>query len=235
MHIFYCENINQETIFLDETESKHAAQVLRLRNNDAVAVIDGKGKFCNATIINSNSKKCELKIENCKADFQKRSYHLHIAIAPTKQMERFEWFIEKAVELGVDEITPLICHDSVRTHLRMDRLQKVILSAVKQSVQAYIPQINEAVALDKFIAKTTGSLKLMAHCAGSNKKSIQEIVSENQNTMILIGPEGDFTSNEISLALQHNFTPVSLGKSRLRTETAGVYACSVMRSINEKN
>lgn len=234
MHIFYCPNLEAENVLLGEEESKHAVQVLRLRNNDAVQVIDGKGKFCNAIVINAHSKKCELRIENCKTDFQKRSYYFHIAIAPTKQMERFEWFIEKAVELGIDEITPILCHDSVRTNLRMDRLQKVILSAVKQSVKAYLPALNEPITFNDLIKKECDAIKLIAHCDEGNKKMMQDMISKNQNTLLLIGPEGDFTPIEISLALQNNFEAVSLGNTRLRTETAGMYACSLMRMMNDK-
>ncbi|MEO8146696.1 MAG: 16S rRNA (uracil(1498)-N(3))-methyltransferase [Bacteroidia bacterium] len=232
MHIFFCENLDSETALLSEEESKHAIQVLRLRNNDAVHVIDGKGKFCDAIILDAHSKKCELKIENCKIDFQKHNYHFHIAIAPTKQMERYEWFIEKAVELGVDEITPLLCHDSVRTNLRIDRLQKVILSAVKQSIQAHLPKLNEAISFNDFAKKEFETIKMIAHCDEGNKKMMQDVIIKKQNALLLIGPEGDFTPNEISLALQNNFEAVSLGETRLRTETAGVYACSVMRMIN---
>jgi 16S rRNA (uracil1498-N3)-methyltransferase len=232
MHIFFCENLNSTTARLSPDESKHAIKVLRLRVGDHVKVTDGKGKFCNAIVLNSNAESCELNIENCITDFQKRNYHFHIAIAPTKQMERFEWFIEKAVELGIDEITPLICHDSVRTHLRADRLQKIISAAVKQSIQAYITQLNDAITINEFVKIKTDAVKMIAHCAEGNKKLMHEIITKNQNGILLIGPEGDFTANEISLALQNNFQPVSLGDSRLRTETAGVYACSIMRMIN---
>lgn len=232
MHIFYCENLNHNTALLNEEESKHVAQVLRLRVGDAVQVIDGKGKFCEAKITIAHSKKCELELINCIADYQSRNYKLHIAIAPTKQMERFEWFLEKAVELGVDEITPLICHDSVRTVIRKDRLEKIILSAVKQSVQAYIPVLNDATPFNIFIAKNQDAIKMIAHCDEGNKQPAQNVITKNKNAVMLIGPEGDFAGDEILAALKNNFIPVTLGETRLRTETAGVYACSLLRVMN---
>lgn len=232
MAIFFCENISASSAVLNEEESKHAVQVLRMAVGSAIEVIDGKGIFCNAVIKVAHHKKCELEITQRFLDFQKRNYHLHIAIAPTKQMERLEWFLEKAVELGVDEITPLICKNSVRTNLRYDRLEKIILSAVKQSKQAYLPILNQAVPIEQFLRTKYDANKVIAYCETGTERTLQSTVSRNQSVIVLIGPEGDFTPAEIKFAFEQNFIPVSLGETRLRTETAGVYACSVLRILN---
>lgn len=232
MAIFFCENLSASSAMLNEEESKHAVQVLRMADGNPVEVIDGKGIFCNAVIKVAHHKRCELEITQRFIDFQKRDYHLHIAIAPTKQMERFEWFLEKAVELGVDEITPLICKNSVRTNLRPDRLEKIILSAVKQSKQAYLPVLNQSVPIEQFLKTKFDATKVIAYCETGTETTLQSSVSKNQSVIVLIGPEGDFTPVEIKLAFEQNYLPVSLGETRLRTETAGVYACSVLRILN---
>ncbi len=232
MHLFICETINKEQVLLSAEESQHAIKALRLRAGDSIAVTDGKGTMGYGVLLNTDLKGCLIKIENSVNNYQKRNYHLHIAIAPTRQTDRFEWFLEKAVELGIDEITPLICHESVRTRLRNERLQKIIESAVKQSVQAYMPKLNESIAVNKLASETIDGLKLVAHCADGIKLEMANFVKKEQKVLILIGPEGDFTKDEIKLLLNNNFKAVSLGQSRLRTETAGVYACSIMRTIN---
>ena len=232
MAIFFCDNLNANAIFLNEDESKHAVQVLRLTVGSSVDVIDGKGVFCSAVIKAAYPKKCELEITKRFNDFHKRNYHLHIAIAPTKQMERFEWFLEKAAELGVDEITPLVCKNSVRSNMRQDRLEKIILAAVKQSKQAYLPILHQLISIEQFLKTTFGANKVIAYCETGTETTLQSSVSKNQPVLVLIGPEGDFTPDEIKLALEQKFVPVSLGETRLRTETAGVYACSVLRVLN---
>lgn len=232
MAIFYCENLDTDSALLNEEESKHAVQVLRLAVGSRVEVIDGKGTFCYAVIKVAHHKKCELQIVERIQNFQNRNYQLHIAIAPTKQMERFEWFLEKAVELGINEITPLICKNSVRSNMRMDRLEKIILSAVKQSKQAYLPILNSVIDFEQFLKENRDADKVIAYCETGKEDSLQLLISKNKSVVVLIGPEGDFTPTEVELAISLNYIPVSLGETRLRTETAGVYACSVLRILN---
>lgn len=225
MHLFYTPDINGTEYFLNEEETKHCVKVLRLKENDFIYLVDGNGGFYKAAISAISAKKCLLRIEETQKDFGKRKYRIHIAIAPTKNMDRMEWFIEKATEIGIDEITPIICQRSERRIIKTERLEKIAISAMKQSIKAYLPKINDAENYTKFLNKHSASLKCIAHCFPENKQELKSIIKSANDLMILIGPEGDFTSQEIQLALKHNYIPVSLGESRLRTETAGIVAC----------
>lgn len=234
MQLFYNAEIkNTDTFFqFDKEESKHIIKVLRKKGGDIIFITDGKGNLFHAEITLESEKKCEVKI--IKIDvFESKNYHLHIAIAPTKINDRLEWFLEKATEIGIDEISPIICDHSERKTFKIDRAVKIIQGAMKQSNQFYLPQINEPISFNDFIKKETNSTKFIAHCEEHKKDLFKNSFQANQNILILIGPEGDFSTKEIEIALKNNFIPVSLGNTRLRTETAGVVACHTVALINE--
>lgn len=233
MHLFYTPDLSGELYYLNETESKHCIRVLRLSTNDHIQLIDGNGGFFTAKIIDPNPKKCKVEIIETKKEYGKRNHYLHLAIAPTKNMDRFEWFLEKATEIGIDEITPLLCEHSERKILKSDRLEKVIISAVKQSIKAYKPRLNEIIPIKDFLSQKFEAEKYIAHCEEDEKVQLKNIYKKGQNSIILIGPEGDFSTTEIELAKKNNFQDISLGESRLRTETAGVVACHTINLLNE--
>lgn len=210
---------------LNEEESKHCVRVLRLRKGNQINLVDGAGGFYLAEITDEHPKKTQLSIIKKQTDYQKRDHYLHIAIAPTKNMDRMEWFLEKATEIGIDEITPIICERSERKEIKTERLEKIAISAMKQSLKAYLPKINEAVKLNTFLKNRESKHKYVAHCIPSQKKDIVENFKKNEDYLILIGPEGDFSDEEVNLALQNNFLPITLGSSRLRTETAALQVC----------
>lgn len=231
MHLFYTPDINGNDYELNEEESRHCVKVLRLQTNDLIFLIDGKGGFYKARIIHSNPKKTVLAIEEYLKEYGKRNHFLHIAMAPTKNIERFEWFLEKATEIGIDEITPLICERSERREAKTARLNKIITSAVKQSIKAYHPVLNEPVKYKQFINKAEGQ-KFIAHCMEGEKFSLKQCLVPESRYTVLIGPEGDFTPGELQDALGSGFHPISLGNSRLRTETAGLEACFEVNFLN---
>ncbi len=233
MHLFYTSDITDKLYILNEIESKHCIRVLRLNINDTIQLIDGKGGFYTAKIIDPNPKKCSIEIIETMQHYGKRNHYLHIAIAPTKSIDRFEWFLEKATEIGIDEITPIICERSERKTIKPERLEKIIISAIKQSIKAYKPKINKLTKYKNFVTQNSDSVKYIAHCEKSNKLHLKNSYKKGQNTTILIGPEGDFSPEEITLAIQNNYTEISLGNSRLRTETAGVVACHTINLIND--
>ncbi|CAI8223321.1 MAG: Ribosomal RNA small subunit methyltransferase E [Cryomorphaceae bacterium] len=229
MQLFYLENPKDE-IILSAEESKHATKVLRKKEGDILNFTDGKGAFYKAEIIVADSRKCRLKVVSTEQKEKQHNYHLHIAIAPTKNMDRFEWFLEKATEIGIDEITPIICTHSERKKIKTERCNRILLSAMKQSLKFHVPKLNEAMSLSDFIKQDYKGTKYIAHCEDGEKKELKR-VNKTEKTIILIGPEGDFSPKEIELALQNQFKAVSLGTSRLRTETAGIIAA---HSINIK-
>ncbi|MDA3953440.1 MAG: 16S rRNA (uracil(1498)-N(3))-methyltransferase [Bacteroidales bacterium] len=232
MHLFYTPDLSSNLYTLNEIESKHCIKVLRLNTNDEIQLIDGKGGFYSAKIIDSNPKKCIVEITDTKKEFGKRNHYLHIAIAPTKNIDRFEWFLEKATEIGIDEITPIICEHSERKSIKPERLEKIIISAVKQSIKAYKPKLNNLTTYNDFINQNTDCKKYIAHCEENKKFQLKNIYNKDENALILIGPEGDFSTEEIVQAKQNAFYEISLGESRLRTETAGMVACHTINLIN---
>ena len=232
MHLFYTPDIDGEKYILSEEESKHCIKVLRLETGHEVHLIDGRGGFYRCEIIRADIKRCEVRCIEKKENYGKRNFHLHIAIAPTKNIERMEWFLEKCTEIGIDEITPLLCDHSERKIIKPDRLEKVIVSAMKQSLKAYRPVLNPLTEFQTFIAKERNGVKYIAHCEEGDKKRLDEVYSPESNATILIGPEGDFSKKEILSAFSHRFIPITLGKSRLRTETAGIVACHSINFIN---
>ena len=231
--MFYCPDI-LHSFTLSEEESQHAVRVLRLQTGDELELVDGAGGYYKAVISNPHPKHCEFVIKETFTEFGKRDYRLHIAIAPTKNIERLEWFIEKCTEIGVDEITPILCRFSERKIIKPERLEKIIVSAAKQSLKAYFPILNPMCSFRDFIQQTTVSQKFIAHCYEQDKQLLQQVYQKSSDAVILIGPEGDFSPEEVQAAIQHQFHPVSLGSSRLRTETAGIAACHTVALMNEK-
>ena len=230
MQLFYLENPEKD-IILSAEESKHATKVLRKKEGDILNFTDGKGAFYKAEITVADTRKCRLKVVSTEQKPKQHNYHLHIAIAPTKNMDRYEWFLEKATEIGIDEITPIICEHSERKVIKTERCNRILLSAMKQSLKYHLPKLNEAISLNDFLIKNYQGDKYIAHCENGEKKELKTI-NNTEKYLILIGPEGDFTQKEIDLALQNKFKAVSLGTSRLRTETAGIVAT---HSISLKN
>ncbi len=233
MNIFYVENLSTERVVLNKEESNHAVHVLRLRTGESITMVDGKGAMAKAVITGNNLKACEVQIVERHENFESRPYYLHIAMAPTKNMDRFEWFIEKATEIGIDEITPLLCKHSERREIKMERLQKLIVSASKQSLKATFPILNEFKAYNDFIKSDFNGIKMIAHCREGEKQTLKKLVQRKQRVLILIGPEGDFEISEIENASTQGYLATSLGTSRLRTETAGVVVCSDTAFINQ--
>lgn len=234
MSIFYAPDA-RSTGVLPEEESQHAVRVLRLKAGDEIEIVDGKGNFFRAVIMNANHNQCSFEILEAIADFGKRNYRLHIALAPTKNIDRFEWFVEKAVEIGIDEITPLICRFSERKVIKPERIEKIMVAAAKQSQKAYFPVLNPLCNFNDFIKTATADQKFIAHCYESEKKPSQQVLKKASDVIILIGPEGDFSLEEVQFATGNNYQPISLGNSRLRTETAGIVACHTVALLNEKN
>lgn len=233
MNLFYTPDIAGNSYQLNEEESKHIIRVLRFRKGDSVFLTNGSGDFFKAEITDENPKACLVKVVETTHAFGKRNYSLHIAIAPTKNIERFEWFLEKATEIGLEEITPLICDHSERRELKIERLNKVMVSAMKQSVKAYLPKLNAAVSFNSFISSPTGSQKFICSTDADKNNLLKNSYVKEKNVLILIGPEGDFSKEEIQLAVKNNFKIVSLGESRLRTETAGLVATSIINILNQ--
>lgn len=218
-------------VVLDEDTSKHIVQVLRMKNGEQLKITDGRGNIFTCRIADDHRKKCEVTIIET-SQIPNPISPISIAISPVKNNSRFEWFLEKATEIGVAEIVPLICDRTEKQQLKMERLQGILISAMLQSQQAWLPVLQEATKFNDYVkqAGNDASLqKLIAHCEEDKKTALSSIQSSDHST-ILIGPEGDFTSREIELALQHEFMPVSLGETRLRTETAGIVAAALLAS-----
>jgi 16S rRNA (uracil1498-N3)-methyltransferase len=237
VHLFYTPDINSQSSLytLNEDESKHCVRVLRMNEGDRIRLIDGKGNFYEAVISDTNPKRCTVSIESIHPDPGKRDFIIHIAIAPTKNTDRLEWFLEKATEIGIDEITPVECEHSERAVVKTERLNRVITAAMKQSMKAYHPLLNELSSLKEAIlgSKDFEGQKFIAHCRPGEKQPLKEAYAKGRSAMILIGPEGDFSVDEVNFATAHGFIPVSLGSSRLRTETAAVVACHTIILLND--
>ena len=234
MHLFYTPDIDStcQQYFLTEEESKHCTRVLRLEKGAELQLIDGKGGLYTASILDAHPKRTLLQIISVTHNFNKRNHYLHIAIAPTKNIERIEWFLEKATEIGIDEISFIICKRSERKDVKTERLNKVVTSAVKQSLKAYHPLLNEPIILTKLFTHPFDGQKFIAHCEKTGKTSIADELKTGGRYLILIGPEGDFTTDEIDEALQYGFKAITLGESRLRTETAALEACFEVNFLN---
>lgn len=226
MHLFYTPEIEPHHVsfLLSEEESKHAVRVLRLQPGDCIYLVDGTGGFYKTEIIDAHPKRTSLRVLEVQTAYGTASYRLHMAVAPTKNMDRLEWFLEKATEIGIQEFTPIICEHSERKEVKVERLEKVAISAMKQSLKAYLPKINPAISFSKFMSQVEDfeGFKGVAHCVDSEKKYISTAFTKQSNYLLLIGPEGDFSEKEISQSLDAGFIPISLGDARLRTETAAL-------------
>ena len=229
MQLFFTENTNDEFILPSE-ESKHITKVLRKKEGDKINFTDGKGNFIIAEITTSDIRKTRVKVIEKIEKVKQHNYYLHVAIAPTKNIDRFEWFLEKSCEIGIDEITPIICERSERKIIKIERCNRILLSAMKQSLKYHLPKLNEGISFQDFIKKDFKGSKYIAHCEEGKKTELRK-EKKGSRKLILIGPEGDFSSTEIKIALQNEFKSIKLGNSRLRTETAGLVA---VHTINIK-
>ncbi len=237
MILFYTNNVKGDIAELSQEEAMHCVKTLRKKVGDVIQFVDGDGNFYTGKVIGLDKKSVSIGIENVVTCFNQRNHYLHIAIAPTKNIDRFEWFLEKATEFGIDEITPLHSFHSERKNVREDRLEKVVIAAMKQSLKAYLPKINPLTTFKDFLnlVKNVESQKFIAHCQedlSGAKPHLKDAAKQGQKVTILIGPEGDFSLNEVQSALTHDFQPISLGKERLRTETAGLAACHIVNLLN---
>jgi 16S rRNA (uracil1498-N3)-methyltransferase len=234
MQLFYTPDIDavSSSYFLNEEESKHCVRVLRLQPGDEIQLIDGRGNFYTAAVAEAHPKRTQLRIVSIEIDFHKRNHYLHIAIAPTKNIERLEWFLEKATEIGIDEISLIICQRSERREAKVERLNKIITAAIKQSIKAWHPVLNEPVAFNKLISGQFDGQKFIAHCEPGDKFTLKDELKPFGKYLILIGPEGDFTPKEIGEALNSDFKALTLSESRLRTETAALEACFEVNFLN---
>ncbi|WP_304156458.1 16S rRNA (uracil(1498)-N(3))-methyltransferase [Mesonia mobilis] len=234
MQLFYNTAISSEDkeVIFPKDESKHIVKVLRKQEGDNLNITNGKGFLFSAEIIEANHNKCKAKITAVEQERDKK-YHIHLAVAPTKMNDRFETFLEKATEIGLDKITPIICDHSERKVVKINRFERVLQSAMKQSLHYSMPEISEAISFQEFIQQEQNEQKFIAHCEENEKKSLQKELEPGKNYTILIGPEGDFSSEEIKSAIKAGFVPVTLGNTRLRTETAAIVAAHTAALINE--
>ena len=234
MQLFYFKDINEHftSFSFDKEESKHIVKVLRKNTGDILFVTNGLGVLFKTEIAIASDSKCTVTILSFEKQPQP-SFHLHLAVAPTKMNDRYEWFLEKATEIGIQEITPIICEHSERKVIKTERFDKILLSAMKQSNQYFLPILNEPIPFKEFVKKQINGQKFIAHCEETDKKTLKSVLKTNEDCTILIGPEGDFSVKEIEIALEKQFIPISLGNTRLRTETAALVACHTVVLINE--
>ena len=234
MHLFYVADFNIQKPYLPENEAKHCLKVMRLDLGDTIHITDGRGNLYQTQIASRDVRNCQLKIVDTKTEFGKRQYYIHIAIAPTKNADRIEWMVEKCVEFGVDEISFIVSDRTEKKFFKTDRIEKIAVAALKQSLKAYLPLIHEIMPFKKFVEQDLQKQKFIAHLEEGKRELLQTIAHKNSNYCILIGPEGDFSPQEVLLAIEKGFLPVSLGESRLRTETAGIAACHILNLINSR-
>jgi 16S rRNA (uracil1498-N3)-methyltransferase len=235
MQLFYAPDISGKEYIFPQDESKHIAKVLRLTKGDKINITDGKGNLYVSEIVAADIKQCKVRVISKETEVDKRSFYVHIAIAPTKNIKRFEWFLEKCTEIGIDEITPLNCRFSERKHIRNDRLNRVISSAMKQSVKMYHPVLNEMTNFQEFLNSDAANIenKYIAICDEEPKEHLKNAYNTGKDVVIIIGPEGDFSEEEKDKAKKNDFQSVTISASRLRTETAGVVACQIVNLLNE--
>ena len=234
MQLFYAPEISLPRYTLPEEESKHCVRVLRMSIGDELFLTDGRGSMYRCKVVNDNVKRCEVEVVEHLEEYGRLPYSLSMAVAPTKNIDRFEWFLEKATEVGISEVWPIECEHSERRQIKEDREEKVITAAVKQSLKAYHPTLHPLTPLKRLLAMPFDGQKYIAHCNSEigEREYLGSIVKKGGNVLILIGPEGDFSPEEIKFALQNGFKPISLGNQRLRTETAAVVATVITSTIN---
>lgn len=233
MNLFYQPLIPEGKYYLDPVESRHCTKVLRKKNSDRIQITDGKGFLYHAVITNADTSHCEFDIQD-KIAAPQRDHYIHIAISPIKNADRLEWFVEKAVEFGVDEITLIECDHTEKTHVKTERLLKLAISAMKQSLKWTLPTISGPVKLSSLISDNAAASRFIAHVDPTNPTHLLHIAPPHSTYLILIGPEGDFSADELELAIKNGFQAVSLGTSRLRTETAGLAACHILNLVNTR-
>ena len=238
MHLFLTDTTQGPYATLPPDESKHCIRVLRMQLGDELYVTSGDGTMCRARIIDPDPTACQVAITERLPDYGARPFKLHMAVAPTKNNARMEWFVEKAVEIGIDRITPIICDHSERGVLKTDRLERIALSAMKQSLQARLPRIDPPVNLPVFLQNLNSqfsnpnSQKFVCYCVGDDRRTLHQLYTPGADALVLIGPEGDFSPDEIAAVLAQGFQPVTLGNNRLRTETAALYALTALNFMN---
>lgn len=234
MQLFYAPDITLPLYTLGEEESKHCVRVLRLGEGDQLHLTDGRGNMHLCEVVDAHPKRCSVKIVSTEYEFEKMNYRLVMAVAPTKNIERFEWFLEKATEIGVSEFIPLETAHSERRTIKLEREQRVITSAVKQSLKAYHPELHDMTEFRKVLDMPFEGRRFIAHCgeAVKEKSYLAKSISAGENVMILIGPEGDFSPEEVAVAVECGFEEITLGHQRLRTETAAVVAVTMVATVN---
>ncbi|MGH1386843.1 16S rRNA (uracil(1498)-N(3))-methyltransferase [Kordia sp.] len=235
MQLFYTPEVTPETkhYTFSKEESKHIVRVLRKKEDDVLHITNGKGYIFSAKITLADQKNCMVEVTSY--EFQKqKSYRLHLAVAPTKMNDRYEWFLEKATEIGIDTITPIMCDHSERKVIKAERFEKIIQSATKQSLSAYFPKLKPVISFSNFISTHKNEQLFIAHCEENKKQSLKDALEIKKDVTILIGPEGDFSTKEIALAIENNYVPVTLGDTRLRTETAAIVACHSVAFMNQE-
>ena len=237
MNLFYAPDILQ-TLSLSEEESQHCAKVLRMKAGEHIHIIDGVGGLYEAEILEAHPKRTQVSVISEQHEYGRRPFRLHLAVAPTKNIDRFEWFVEKATEIGFDELTPLCCRYSERKVITPERIEKILVSAAKQSLKAYVPRLNPMTTFKDFINSssllTPHSSLFIAHCYDQPKQHLFNACQPGGDIIVMVGPEGDFSEEEVELALRNSYQAITLGESRLRTETAGVVACHLVTVANLK-
>jgi 16S rRNA (uracil1498-N3)-methyltransferase len=232
MNLFFREDISSNLIELDAEESRHCIKVLRLRKGDVIHLTDGKGNLAEASIVDDSLRSCSVEIQKRERKPAEKNYHLSIAIAPTKNHDRFEWFIEKVTEIGINEVVPIICSRSERDSVKTERLKNIAIAALKQSQKYFLPEISEPVLFQDYVKRNNAEQKFICTCEAESSRHFKNLWQPKQNYSVLVGPEGDFTQEEVKLATENGFIEVSIGSTRLRTETAGIVACSMIAFVN---
>lgn len=234
MQLFYLPSYNDERVItLGKEESAHISRVLRYKEGQMIYLTDGKGKMMKATILQSDAKSCMVEVVDTQAEYNKPQYDVHIAFAPTKNINRIEWMVEKAVEMGVSELTPIITEHSERKTINIERLDKIIVSAMKQSIRAYKPILNNLIKFNDFLNQTKEQKKYVCYCGEGEKIFLKQDYKPKESSLIMIGPEGDFSEAEVQKAKANDCKLITLGNMRLRTETAALYALANICFINQ--
>ena len=236
MHRFYCPDI-ADTLTLGEEDSKHCVRVMRMAEGDTIEVVDGNGTLYTCRITMAHPKRCAIEVLDKEVQTPHWGHRIVLAIAPTKNLDRIEWLVEKCVEMGIDRIIPLRCHNSERTVLKTERLKKIMVAAMKQSLKATLPQLDEMTPLEQVVAEPFEGTRCIAYCDAllprEQRRTLADFYRPGSDVMVLIGPEGDFSPDEVQAATTAGFIPVTLGESRLRTETAGLMAVAAIHALDQ--
>lgn len=233
MNVFYLPDAQLGTISFPEEESKHIVKVLRMKEGDRFCVTNGNGSLFDAELVDAHPKRATADLSNQRSGYDNKDFKLTIAIAPTKLNERTEWFLEKATEIGIDEVKLFASYHSERRVANVERFKKIVVAAMKQSVKSKMPVVEEMVSFDKLVKQNFDGQKFIAWIDDDVNEQLCDLYKKGENAIVLIGPEGDFSKEEVELAKQNGFVPVSLGEARLRTETAAVVACHTIQLINQ--